>query len=97
MTPSVDEPAPRGNLQRGRHREHRPEPEAAGCNIKVLVEGIERGKIVSVAEDAGFLRAVVRTYHFKVEPGPQLEALVARVSGSSSSTSSSARTSTTRP
>jgi ATP-dependent Lon protease len=48
-------------------------------NIKVLVEGIERGKIVSVAEDAGFLRAVVRTFHFKVEPGPQLEALVSRV------------------
>ncbi|MGE5644166.1 MAG: endopeptidase La [Acidobacteriota bacterium] len=49
-------------------------------NIKVLVEGIERGKIVSVAEDEGFFRAVVRTSHFKVEPGPQLEALTSRVS-----------------
>ncbi len=49
-------------------------------NIKVLVEGIERGKIVSVAEDEGFFRAVVRTFHFKVEPGPQLEALTSRVS-----------------
>ena len=49
-------------------------------NIKVLVEGIERGKIVSVGEEEGFFRAVVRTFHFKVEPGPQLEALVSRVS-----------------
>jgi len=49
-------------------------------NIKVLVEGMERAKIVSVSDEEGFFRAVVRTYHFKVEPGPQLEALVGRVS-----------------
>ena len=48
-------------------------------NIKVLVEGIERGKIVSVTEDEGFFRAVVKVAHFKVEPGPQLEGLVSRV------------------
>jgi ATP-dependent Lon protease len=49
-------------------------------NIKVLVEGIERGKIVSVSDDEGFFRAIVKTVHFKVEPGPQLDALVSRVS-----------------
>jgi ATP-dependent Lon protease len=49
-------------------------------NIKVLVEGIERGKIVSVSDEEGFFRAIVKTYHFRVEPGPQLEALVSRVS-----------------
>jgi ATP-dependent Lon protease len=49
-------------------------------NIKVLVEGLERGKVVSVTDEEGFFRAVVRTFHFKVEPGPQLDALVARVS-----------------
>jgi ATP-dependent Lon protease len=48
-------------------------------NIKVLVEGIERGRIVSVSEDEGFFRAVVKVAHFKVEAGPQLEALVSRV------------------
>ena len=31
-------------------------------NIKVLVEGVERAKIVSVSEDEGFFRAVVRTF-----------------------------------
>jgi ATP-dependent Lon protease len=48
-------------------------------NIKVLVEGVERGKVVSVSDDEGFFRAVVRTFAFKVEGGPQLDALVSRV------------------
>src|SRR5579862_4939059 len=50
-------------------------------NIKVLVEGVERGKIISVTEDEGYFRAVVKTFNFKVEAGPQLEALVTRVTG----------------
>ena len=48
-------------------------------NIKVLVEGVERAKVVSVSDDEGFFRAVVRVSHYKVEAGPQLEALVGRV------------------
>jgi ATP-dependent Lon protease len=48
-------------------------------NIKVLVEGVERGKIVSVTEDEGFFKAVIRTTAFRVEPGNQLDALVGRV------------------
>ncbi len=48
-------------------------------NIKVLVEGVERAKVVSVSDEDGFFRAVVRTFNFKVEAGPQLEALVGRV------------------
>jgi ATP-dependent Lon protease len=48
-------------------------------NIKVLVEGVERGKVVSVTEDEGFFRAVVRTYSYKTEPGPQMDQLVGRV------------------
>jgi ATP-dependent Lon protease len=48
-------------------------------NIKVLVEGVERAKVVSVTDDEGFFRAVVRTFNFKVEAGPQLEALTTRV------------------
>ncbi len=48
-------------------------------NIKVLVEGVERARVVSVADDEGFFRAVVRTFAFKVEAGQQLEALTGRV------------------
>jgi len=50
-------------------------------NIKVLVEGVERGKVVSVSADEGFLRVVLRTAGYKVEPGPQLDALISRVTG----------------
>src|SRR5712671_4638533 len=48
-------------------------------NIKALVEGVERAKVVSVTDDEGFFRAVVRTFNFKVEAGAQLEGLTTRV------------------
>jgi ATP-dependent Lon protease len=50
-------------------------------NIKVLVEGVERAKVVSVSDEDGFFRAIVRTASYKVETGPQLDALVSRVTG----------------
>src|SRR5215510_5591931 len=50
-------------------------------NIKVLVEGVERARVVSVTDEEGFFRASVRTSGFKVEPGPQLDALISRVTG----------------
>jgi len=48
-------------------------------NIKVLVEGVERAKVVSVGEDEGFFRAVVRTFQYRVEAGAQLDSLTSRV------------------
>jgi ATP-dependent Lon protease len=48
-------------------------------NIKVLVEGVERARVVSITDDEGFFRAVVRTANYKIEAGPQLDALVSRV------------------
>ena len=48
-------------------------------NIKVLVEGVERGKTISVSEEEGFFRAVVKTTSYKVEAGTQLEGLTGRV------------------
>src|SRR6476469_4241569 len=48
-------------------------------NIKVLVEGVERGKVVSVTEEEGYFRAVVSTTNYKVEQGTQLDALISRV------------------
>jgi ATP-dependent Lon protease len=50
-------------------------------NIKVLVEGVERAKVVSVSDEEGFFHAIVRTAAFKVEAGPQLESLISRVTG----------------
>src|ERR1700742_3967892 len=48
-------------------------------NIKVLVEGLERGKIISVSEEEGYFRAVVKTTSYRVEQGTQLDALTSRV------------------
>jgi ATP-dependent Lon protease len=50
-------------------------------NIKVLVEGVERAKVVSVSDEEGFFRAIVRTSAFRIEAGPQLDALISRVTG----------------
>ena len=50
-------------------------------NIKVLVEGVERAKVVSVSDEEGFFHAMVRTAAFKVEAGPQLDSLISRVTG----------------
>ncbi len=50
-------------------------------NIKVLVEGVERARVVSVTDEEGFFRAAVKTSNYKIEQGPQLDALVSRVTG----------------
>jgi ATP-dependent Lon protease len=50
-------------------------------NIKVLVEGVERAKVVSISDEEGFFRATVRTSSYKVETGPQLDQLISRVTG----------------
>ena len=50
-------------------------------NIKVLVEGVERARVVSVNDEEGFFRATVKTSSYKVEAGAQLDTLVQRVTG----------------
>ena len=48
-------------------------------NIKVLVEGIERGKILQIADADGYLEATIRTAKYAAEPSPTLEAAMQRV------------------
>jgi ATP-dependent Lon protease len=48
-------------------------------NIKVLVEGTERAKVVQIATDEGFFRATLRLTPVKSEPSPQLDQSCARV------------------
>ncbi len=48
-------------------------------NIKVLVEGAERAKVVQVTAEEGFFRATVRLVPVKIETTPQLEQSVSRV------------------
>src|SRR6201989_2477411 len=76
---SVDEPRPDEIYSIGTVANIVQSPKQPDGNIKVLVEGVERGKIISVSEEEGFFRAVVRTFNFKIEAGPQLDALTSRV------------------
>jgi len=76
---SVDEPNPDEIYQTGTVANIVQSLKLPDGNIKVLVEGVERGKVVSVSDEDGYFRAVVRTSHFKVDHGPQLEALIGRV------------------
>jgi ATP-dependent Lon protease len=50
-------------------------------NIRVLVEGIERAKVVEITTNEGFFRATLRMVPVKSEPSPQTEQLVTRVTG----------------
>jgi ATP-dependent Lon protease len=50
-------------------------------NIKVLVEGVERAKALSIATDEGFFRATLRLLSAKMESTPQVEQLVQKVTG----------------
>src|SRR5579871_230191 len=45
-------------------------------NIKVLVEGVERARAVSVATEEGFFRATVRLLSAKIELSPQVQQVV---------------------
>ena len=50
-------------------------------NIKVLVEGVERARAVSIATEEGFFRATVRLLGARVEDSPQVKQLVEKVTG----------------
>jgi ATP-dependent Lon protease len=76
---SVDEPRPEDIFQVGTIANIVQSVRMPDGNIKVLVEGVERGKVLSVAEEDGFFRATVRVFPTRVEAGPALESLVQRV------------------
>ena len=76
---SVDEPKPNEIYQVGAVANIVQSVKLPDGNIKVLVEGMERGRVVTVSDEEGFFRAIVRTVSYRIEPSPQLEALVNRV------------------
>ncbi|MGC8758409.1 MAG: endopeptidase La [Bryobacteraceae bacterium] len=76
---TVDDPSPEDIYQVGTIASIVQSVRMPDGNIKVLVEGIERGKIVSISDEEGFFRVLVRPVPQKAEPGPVLETLTARV------------------
>lgn len=76
---SVDDPKPEEIYQVGTLANIVQSVKLPDGNIKVLVEGSERAKIVQVASEEGFFRASVRVISVKAEPGAPLEQAQTRV------------------
>ena len=50
-------------------------------NIKVLVEGVERARALSIATEEGFFRATIRLLGQRMEESPQVKQMVEKVTG----------------
>jgi ATP-dependent Lon protease len=78
---SIDEPKPNEIFQVGTLVNIVQSLKLPDGNIKVLVEGLERGKILQVVDTDGFFEATVRTAKYSAEPTPQIETSMTRVTG----------------
>src|SRR5690348_13091113 len=76
---SVDDPKPEEIYQVGTLANIVQSVKLPDGNIKVLVEGTERAKIVQVTSDEGFFRASIRVVQVKSEPGTQTQQVTERV------------------
>jgi ATP-dependent Lon protease len=76
---SVDEPKPSELFQVGTIVNIVQSLKLPDGNIKVLVEGIERGKIVTVTDTDGYMEATIRTAKYALEPTPTTETAMQRV------------------
>jgi len=76
---SVDDPKPNEIYQVGTIANIVQSVKLPDGNIKVLVEGVERARILQVSQEEGPLHATVRVVVRKAEPSPQLHAAVQRV------------------
>ncbi len=78
---SIDEPKPNEIFQVGTIVNIVQSLKLPDGNIKVLVEGLERGKILQVVDTDGYFEATVRTAKYGTELTPQIEAAMQRVTG----------------
>ncbi len=76
---SVDEPKPHEIYQVGTIANIVQNLKLPDGNIKVLVEGVERGKILQLTNGEGFFEATVRTVKYSTESTPVLETAMQRV------------------
>jgi ATP-dependent Lon protease len=75
---SVDDPKPNEIHQVGTISNIVQSLKLPDGNIKVLVEGIERGKILKMSNEEGYFRASVQTKVYRTVTTPSLEQLVQR-------------------
>ncbi|HKO03988.1 MAG TPA: endopeptidase La [Candidatus Acidoferrales bacterium] len=76
---SVDEPKPKDIHQVGTLASIVQSVKLPDGNIRVLVEGAERAKILQITTEDGFFRASIRLMPGRLETSPQVEQTVARV------------------
>src|SRR5580658_8181249 len=70
---SVDDPKPKEIYQVGTLANIMQSVRLPDGNIKVLVEGVERARILQITDEDGFFRATLRLISSKADPSPQLE------------------------
>jgi ATP-dependent Lon protease len=75
---SVDDPKPNEIYQVGTIANIVQSLKLPDGNIKVLVEGIERGRILKVSNEEGYFRASLQTKAYRMVTTPTLEQLVQR-------------------
>src|SRR2546428_156036 len=78
---SVDEPKPNEIYQVGTIVNIVQSLKLPDGNIKVLVEGIERGKVLQISESDGYMQVSVRVARYATETNAQIEAGMQRVTG----------------
>jgi ATP-dependent Lon protease len=78
---SVDEPKPHEIYQVGTIANIVQNLKLPDGNIKVLVEGVERGKILQLVNTDGFFEASIRTVKYALDPSPVIESAIQRVTG----------------
>jgi len=76
---SVDEPKPHEIYQVGTIANIVQNLKLPDGNIKVLVEGVERGKVLQLNNTEGYFEASVRTVRYSTEMTPVIEAAMQRV------------------
>jgi ATP-dependent Lon protease len=76
---AVDDPRPNDIYQVGTIASIVQSLKLPDGNIKVLVEGVERGKVLKVSNEEGYYRVSVKTTAFRAVSTPTLEKLVQRV------------------
>src|SRR5256886_16873803 len=76
---SVDEPKPNEIYQVGTIVNIVQSLKLPDGNIKVLVEGIERGKVLHIRESDGYMQVSVRVARYATETNAQMETGMQRV------------------
>jgi len=77
--PSVDDPKPNEIYQVGTVANIVQSLKLPDGNIKVLVEGMDRGRVLKISNEDGYFRVTIQTKIFRTVTTPSLEQLVQRV------------------